>query len=57
MLIAEALDALGRGEATGLVVYRLDRLARELVLQEQLLAEIRRLGAEPFSTDGGEQGT
>jgi DNA invertase Pin-like site-specific DNA recombinase len=54
--LAEALEALDRGEAKGLVVYRLDRLARDLVLQEQLLAEVRRLGAELFSTDGGEQG-
>jgi DNA invertase Pin-like site-specific DNA recombinase len=54
--LASALEVLGEGKAAGLVVYRLDRLARDLVLQEQLLAEIRRLGAEPFSTDGGEQG-
>jgi len=54
--LADALEAMGRGEADGLVVARLDRLARDLVLQEQLLAEIRRLGGEPFSTDGGEQG-
>lgn len=54
--LAGALEALGAGDAGGLVIYRLDRLARDLVLQEQLLAEMWRLGAEVFSTDGGEQG-
>ena len=50
-----ALDALREGAASGLVVYRLDRLARDLVLQEQLLMEIRNLGGELFSTAAGEQ--
>jgi DNA invertase Pin-like site-specific DNA recombinase len=54
--LADALEALQAGEAGGLVVPRLDRLARDLVLQEQLLAEVRRLGGEPFSTSGGEAG-
>jgi len=51
--LAEALAAIPR-EAAGLVVYRLDRLARDLVLQEQLLAETRRLGGEVFSTASSE---
>jgi DNA invertase Pin-like site-specific DNA recombinase len=51
------------GEADGIVVYRLDRLARDLVVQEQLLAEVRRsvrdgdgnpVGAA-FSTSAAEQ--
>jgi len=54
--LAEALELLRSGEAGGLVVYRLDRLARDLVLQEQLLAEIWRMGAEVFSTSDAEQG-
>jgi DNA invertase Pin-like site-specific DNA recombinase len=45
-----ALEALRDGIAGGLVVYRLDRLARDLVLQEQLLMEIRNLGGRVFST-------
>jgi DNA invertase Pin-like site-specific DNA recombinase len=52
--LPEALGALQDGVAAGLVVYRLDRLARDLVLQEQLLAEIRRIGKELFSTSSGE---
>ena len=48
-------EALRAGPATGLVVYRLDRLARDLVLQEQLLMEVRHLGGEAFSTASGEQ--
>lgn len=53
--LASALEMLTSGSAKGLVVYRLDRLARDLVLQEQLLMEIRRKDAEVFSTAGGEQ--
>jgi DNA invertase Pin-like site-specific DNA recombinase len=52
--LADALEALKAGEAGGLVVYRLDRLARDLVLQEHLLADIHRLGAEAFSTSAAE---
>ena len=54
--LAEALDLLKVGDAEGLVVYRLDRLAQDLVLQEELLAEIWRIGAEAFSTSNAEQG-
>jgi DNA invertase Pin-like site-specific DNA recombinase len=49
-----ALGAIQSGYAAGLVVYRLDRLARDLVLQEQLLAEIKRMGGDLFSTSAGE---
>lgn len=52
--LAEALHALRHGLAGGLVVPRLDRLARDLVLQEQLLAEVKRLKAQAFSTMAGE---
>ena len=48
--------ALERAEAAGggVVVYRLDRLARDLVLQEQLLADIWRRGLEVVSAAAGE---
>jgi len=52
--LADALGALRDGKAEALVVARLDRLARDLVLQEQLLAEVRRLGAVLCSAAGGE---
>ena len=54
--LADALDAIRHRRAGGVVVVRLDRLARDLVLQEQLLAEVRRLDAEVFSTSAGEAG-
>ena len=43
-------------KATGIVVYKLDRLARDLVLQETLLAEVRRIGGEVYSTSDAESG-
>jgi DNA invertase Pin-like site-specific DNA recombinase len=52
--LAEALALLREGKAGGLVVHRLDRLARDLVLQEQLLAECWRMGASVSSTAAGE---
>lgn len=52
--LADALELLRAKEAAAVVVYRLDRLARDLVLQEQLLAEIRRMGADLFSTFASE---
>lgn len=38
--LADAFAALRDGEADGLVVYRLDRLARDLIVQETLLAQL-----------------
>jgi DNA invertase Pin-like site-specific DNA recombinase len=52
--LADALDAVRTGRAGAVVVPRLDRLARDLVVQETLLAEVWRLGGEVFSTAGGE---
>ena len=52
--LAEALELLRTGEASGLIVYRLDRLARDLVLQEQLLGECWRSDARVFSTSRAE---
>lgn len=54
--LPEALAAIRGGSAQGLVVYKLDRLARDLVLQETLLAEVKRLGGEVFSTSAAESG-
>jgi DNA invertase Pin-like site-specific DNA recombinase len=39
--LADALTVLRTDDAEGMVVYRLDRLARDLIIQEQLLAEAR----------------
>jgi DNA invertase Pin-like site-specific DNA recombinase len=47
--LAGAVGELVAGRADGMVVYRLDRLARDLVLQEQLLAECHRIGRELHS--------
>lgn len=52
--LAEALDALKSRAVGALVVYRLDRLARDLVLQEQLLADVWRMGGRVFSTSAAE---
>ena len=52
--LAEALALLRDGRAQCLAVHRLDRLARDLVLQEQLLAECWRMGAMVSSTAAGE---
>jgi DNA invertase Pin-like site-specific DNA recombinase len=49
-----ALGAIRAGEAAGMVVYRLDRLARDLIVQETVLAEIRRMGGAVFSTFASE---
>ncbi len=54
--LADALDLVRRKEVSGMVVYRLDRLARDLVLQETLLAEIKRHGGELHSTSAAEAG-
>jgi DNA invertase Pin-like site-specific DNA recombinase len=54
--LADALRALRKGEVAGIVVYRLDRLARDLVLQESLLAEIRRMGGQLYTTSAAESG-
>ncbi|WP_250283157.1 recombinase family protein [Frankia sp. CiP1_Cm_nod2] len=54
--LGEALQALRGRQAAGIVVPKLDRLARDLVVQEQLIAEIWRMGADVFSTAQGEAG-
>ena len=52
--LADALAAIRDRQADGLIVARLDQLARDLVLQEQLLAEVRRMGGTVCSAAGGE---
>jgi DNA invertase Pin-like site-specific DNA recombinase len=48
--LANALTLLRSNNADGITVYRLDRLARDLIIQEQLLAEARQHGWHVFST-------
>lgn len=54
--LLECLDAIKDGTGSGIIVYRLDRLARDLIVQEQILAEVRRLGGQVFSTSAAESG-
>lgn len=53
--LPDAVGEIREHRAGGLVVYRLDRLARDLILQETLLAEIASQGGRVFSTMPGEQ--
>jgi DNA invertase Pin-like site-specific DNA recombinase len=50
----DALAAVRHGPAQGLVVYRLDRLARKLTVQEATLAKVWDMGATVFAVDIGE---
>ncbi|MDP9387297.1 MAG: recombinase family protein [Actinomycetota bacterium] len=52
--LAEALALLREGTARGLVVHRLDRLARDLIVQEQLLAELWRMDTTVSSTSSAQ---
>jgi len=52
--LADALTLLRSNNAGGIIVYRLDRLARDLIVQEQLLAEARHHGWHVFSTSPSE---
>lgn len=56
MGLAAALRGISSTRARAMVVARLDRLARDLVLQEQLLAEIKLVGGRVFSTSASEDG-
>lgn len=47
--LAEALALVERGDAAVLVVYRLDRLARDLLLQETIMGRMHQAGAEVIS--------
>lgn len=52
--LACALEAVERGQAAGLVVYRLDRLARSLTVQEAVLGHVWRHDGRVFAVDTGE---
>jgi len=52
--LAGALGSIVRGEADGLVVAKLDRLARALHVQEAALAHIWRSGGRVYTVDQGE---
>jgi DNA invertase Pin-like site-specific DNA recombinase len=52
--LLDALNAVEDGAASGLVVYKLDRLARSLTVQEGTLAKVWGLGGSVFSVDLGE---
>lgn len=47
--LAGALAVVERGEVAGIIVARMDRLARDLLLQETLMARMRQAGAEVIS--------
>lgn len=47
--LSTALAKIERHEATALIVYRLDRLARDLMLQETTIASLRASGASVLS--------
>lgn len=48
------IDNLRDGTAQGFAVARLDRLARELFVQEAALGLVWKLGSKAFTVDGGE---
>ncbi|MCM3921721.1 recombinase family protein [Frankia sp. AiPs1] len=52
--LGAVLEALKNGEAEAVVIPRLDRLARDLIVQETLIREIRRMGTDVFTTVPGE---
>jgi DNA invertase Pin-like site-specific DNA recombinase len=52
--LGDALAAVADARADGLVVYKLDRLARALTTQEGILAQAWQSGGRVFSVDGGE---
>jgi DNA invertase Pin-like site-specific DNA recombinase len=54
--LADALDLLAAGKAEGIVAKSVDRYARDLLVQEQVFAEVWRLGAQVFSTHSAESG-
>jgi DNA invertase Pin-like site-specific DNA recombinase len=52
--LAQALAMVKSGDADAILVYRLDRLARDLMLQEILLKEITAAGGQLLSATHGE---
>lgn len=52
--LVAVVDAIRSGQAAGVVVQRLDRIARDLIAQEAFLAEVRKAGGQVFSTSDAE---
>jgi DNA invertase Pin-like site-specific DNA recombinase len=52
-----AMAFIAQGVADGIVVWKLDRLARDVVLQETILRDITRKGGRLYSTHQAEQET
>jgi DNA invertase Pin-like site-specific DNA recombinase len=52
--LTSALTAIQTGEADGLAIHRLDRLARSLTVQEAALSLVWREGCKVFTADAGE---
>ncbi|MFI1700594.1 recombinase family protein [Streptomyces bobili] len=52
--LADALSEVEDGQAAGIVVGRLDRLARRLVTQEAILAQVWKNNGRVFTADQGE---
>lgn len=52
--LPDALGSLKEAQGDALIVYRLDRLARDLIVQETLLAEVKRMDRLVFSTSAAE---
>jgi DNA invertase Pin-like site-specific DNA recombinase len=52
--LTAAIDLIAAGKAEGLVCYSLDRLAREITVQEAILAAVWEAGGRVFTTDHGE---
>ena len=52
--LPEALSLVQDADVEGLVIHRLDRLARALHLQEAILGTVWRAGGHVFTTDTGE---
>ena len=53
--LPEALTVLKDGQADGLLIPKLDRLSRDVLVQEQLLRDAWSMGREVFSALGSEQ--
>ncbi len=52
--LGAALDALARGEGEALAFAQLDRLSRDVIVQESVLRDVWRDGHDAFSTAEGE---
>jgi DNA invertase Pin-like site-specific DNA recombinase len=53
--LADALNAIEGKNVAGMVVPKLDRLSRDMILQETLIRDIRKMGGDVYSTLAYEQ--